>query len=112
MLLAAVLVLIGVLVAVLVAGVVLVIGAVLLVTGLVLLIGIHICFLRKNTHGIAAWLVCPGFQALSLALKIRLTRSPAKMAMVMPPAAALSPPVKMPRNPCWSMASFTPLAKV
>ena len=62
--------------------------------------------------GKAVKLVCAGFQALSFALKIRPTRSPAKMAMVMPPAVAFSPPVKIPRNPCRSMASFTPLARV
>lgn len=62
--------------------------------------------------GIAAGVACPFSQLLSLSLKIKLTRSPAIMAAVMPPAQALSPPVKMPRKPSWSTAVRTPLAKV
>ena len=38
---------------------------------------------------------CPSFQDLSLALKRRLAIRPAKMAAVMPPAEAFSPPVKI-----------------
>ena len=35
-----------------------------------------------------------------------------RMAAVMPPAVAFRPPVKMPRKPCSSTASRTPLASV
>lgn len=62
--------------------------------------------------GIAASLVCPESQALSLALKTKLAKRPAKIAAAMPPAAAFSPPVKIPRKPSWVTASFTPLERV
>lgn len=58
-----------------------------------------------------AEIVCPGFQNLSLGLKIRLHSSPPKIAAAMPPAQAFSPPVKIPRKPSACMASFTPLAR-
>ena len=43
---------------------------------------------------VAAWIVCPGFQDLSLGRKSRAASSPAVMAAVMPPAVALRPPDK------------------
>ena len=66
----------------------------------VLVLIVHDSFLRSMVCGEgAAELACPVFQHLSLSLKIRLTNSPAKMAAVMPPAVAFSPPRKIPRKP-------------
>ena len=70
-----------------------------LVLILVLVLVIHTRFLRFLSYGLAANIACPAFQDLSLALKIKLASRPARMAAVMPPAAAFSPPVKIPRNP-------------
>ena len=61
---------------------------------------------------ISAYIACPIFQDLSFGLKIRLTRRPAKMAVAIPPAQAFSPPVKIPRNPSFVIASLTPLARL
>lgn len=49
--------------------------------------------------GYSAVLVYPPSYDLSFALKIRLAISPAKIAIVIPPADAFNPPVKMPINP-------------
>ena len=60
---------------------------------------------------ITANIVCPTIHDLSLALKIRLTIRPAITAAVIPPAVALSPPVRIPMKPsCWT-ASLTPFAR-
>ena len=79
---------------------------------LVLILIVHFYILRLNNTALAATLAYPLFQDLSLALKIRLQRSPARIAAVIPPAEALRPPVKIPRKPSLSTASFTPLARL
>ena len=99
--LAAVLVLIGILVLILVAVLI-----------LILVLVIHSVFLRFIFCGHSAYLVCPEFQDLSLALKRKLASKPAKMAAVIPPAVAFSPPVKIPRKPSCITADFTPLESV
>ena len=91
-----VLVLVVVLILIIVLVVVLILVVVLV---LVSVLVIHRSFPPNVFCGLAASIGCPGFQDLSLALKIRLAKSPAKMAAVIPPAAAFRPPVKMPRNP-------------
>ena len=98
--LAAVSVLVLVVVLILVIVLVLVVVLILVVVlVLVSVLVIHRSFPPNVFCGLAAYIGCPGFQDLSLALKIRLAKSPAKMAAVIPPAAAFRPPVKMPRNP-------------
>ena len=87
--LAVVLVLAVLVVLVLVVLVLIVLVLVLVVLILVLVLVIHNEFLRICTYGIAAKLACPKNYDLSLALKIRLTRSPQKTAAVISPAAAL-----------------------
>lgn len=109
--LAAVLVLVGILVLILVAVLVGILITVLIAI-LILVLVIHSLFLRFIYCGHSAYLVCPEFQALSLALKRKLASKPAKMAAVMPPAAAFSPPVKIPRKPSCMTADFTPLERV
>ena len=95
-------------------AVVLVLVAVLviLVVALVSVLVVHCKILQYYICGMTASVVCPFFQDLSFGLKIKLMRSPAVMAAVMPPAAALNPPVKTPRKPSFAMASRTPLARV
>ena len=111
--LAAVLVLVGILVLILIAVLVGILITVLIaVLILILVLVIHSLFLRFIYCGHSAYLVCPEFQALSLALKRKLASKPAKMAAVMPPAAAFSPPVKIPRKPSCMTADFTPLERV
>ncbi len=83
-----------------------------LVVILILVLVLHDRFLHIIDGGIAAKLSFPKIQALSLALKIKLESSPAKIAAAMPPAQAFSPPVKIPRNPLSSTASLTPLARL
>ena len=56
--------------------------------------------------------VCPKTQDLSFALKKRLASSPAATAAVIPPAVALSPPVRVPKNPSCVTASLTPFARL
>ena len=51
-------------------------------------------------------------QDLLLGLNRRATRKPKKMAAVIPPAAAVSPPVKAPATPRSSTAFATPCARV
>ena len=95
--LAAVLVLI--LVLVLIAVLVTVLAVILILVLILILIVIH-DFSSENLYlRVTALPVCPDFQDLSLALKIRLASSPAKIAAAIPPAQAFSPPVKIPRNP-------------
>ena len=48
-------------------------------------------------------------QFFGLDLKISATRKPKKVAAVMPPAAAVIPPVRAPRKPCSATAFLTPL---
>ena len=112
---AAVLVLAVVFVLILVAVLVLILVAVLilvLVAVLIFVLVIHNRSSKDVVGGTAASIDCPIYQDLSLSLKIRLTRSPAKMAAAMPPAQAFKPPVKMPRNPSSCTASFTPFARL
>lgn len=101
----------AVLAAVLVSVLVLILLVVLILI-LVLILIVHFYILRLNNTALAATLAYPLFQDLSLALKIRLQRSPARIAAVIPPAEALRPPVKIPRKPFLSTASFTPLARL
>ena len=101
----------AVLAAVLVSVLVLILLVVLILI-LVLILIVHFFILRLNDTALAATLAYPLFQDLSLALKIRLQRSPARIAAVIPPAEALRPPVKIPRKPSLSTASFTPLARL
>lgn len=99
-----VLILIGAAVGVLVAILVGVLSLVVLV--------VHSKILRFYICGNAASIGYPKYQDLSFGLNIRLVRSPATIAAVMPPAVAFNPPVSIPRKPCWSTASLTPLASV
>lgn len=92
--LSAVLVLVAALVLILVVVLVLV-----LILVLVLVLVIHSSLPPILICGYAAMVACPKDQDLSFALKRSPAISPAKMAAVMPPAAAFSPPVKIPRNP-------------
>ena len=100
-----VLILIAVLVTALVA-------VLILVVVLISVLVVHCKILQYYICGMTAPVVCPFFQDLSFGLKIKLMRSPAVMAAVMPPAAAFNPPVKTPRKPSCAMASRTPLARV
>ena len=101
----------AVLAAVLVSVLVLILLVVLILI-LVLILIVHFYILRLNNTALAATLAYPLFQDLSLALKIRLQSSPARIAAVIPPADALRPPVKIPRKPSLSTASFTPFARL
>lgn len=105
--LAAVLVLLLILIVVLVLILILIVVLIL-----ILVLVIHRNFLRICTCGCAAELAFPKFQALSLARKMRLAKSPLVMATAMPPAVAFKPPMKMPRNPFSLIASFTPFDKL
>lgn len=104
---------VSVLGAVLVSVLISVLALVLLVVlSLVLILIVHGFILRLNDTALAATLAYPLFQDLSLALKIRLHSSPARIAAVIPPAEAFRPPVKMPRKPSSSTAFLTPLARL
>ena len=92
--------------------VLLVLVAVLILLILISVLVIHFGFLPSIHCGKTAFPVFPGFQDLSLGRNRRLAARPAVMAVVIPPAAAFSPPVKMPRKPSLSTASRTPLARV
>ena len=48
---------------------------------------------------VTACISCPESQDLSFALKIKLVKSATVIAVVIPPAVALKPPVKIPMNP-------------
>lgn len=103
----------AVLAAVLVSVLISVLALVLFVVlSLVLILVVHGFILRLNDTALAATLAYPLFQDLSLALKIRLHSSPARIAAVIPPAEAFRPPVKMPRKPSSSTAFLTPLARL
>lgn len=108
LLLAAVFVLI--LIAVLVLVIVLVVVLILLVI-LVLILIVHNLILRIYLLGFPL-VVCPNTQDLSLGLKIRLIIRPKTIAAAIPPAVALNPPVKMPRNPSVAIAFWTPFARL
>ena len=97
--LAAVLVLVLVLILIAVLVLILVLILILIAVLVLILIVIH-DFSSENLYlRVTALPVCPDFQDLSLALKIKLASSPAKIAAAIPPAQAFSPPVKIPRNP-------------
>lgn len=102
---AAVLVLVLILIAVLVI-------LVLVLIILILVLIVHDMLPLFIISGRAVLVACPENQLLSFGLKIKLAKSPAKTAAVIPPAADFSPPVNIPRNPSCSTASFTPLAKL
>lgn len=93
--LVAVLILVGILIAVLVG-----VAVLSIVLILVLVLVVHFCSSEYLVEAaVPLRLAYPVFQHLSLSLKIRLTRSPEKMAAVMPPAVAFRPPVKIPGKP-------------
>ncbi len=94
---AVVLILAAVLIAVLAIILVVLVLAVVLV--LILVLVVHDLFLQCLSYGLAATIACPDAQDLSLALKRKLAARPARMAAVIPPAEAFSPPVKIPRKP-------------
>ena len=95
---------------------VLVLAVLVLILVLVLaliLVAIHVMILQNMvfTAGPLGE-VCPKTQDLSFALKKRLASSPAATAAVIPPAVALSPPVRVPKNPSCVTASLTPFARL
>ena len=93
---------------------VLVLAVLILILVLALiLVAIHVMILQNMvfTAGPLGE-VCPKTQDLSFALKKRLASSPAATAAVIPPAVALSPPVRVPKNPSWVTASLTPFARL
>ena len=106
-----VIVLVAVLVIVLVIVLVAVLVVLILLVILVLILIVHNLILRIYLLGFPL-VVCPNTQDLSLGLKIRLIIRPKTIAAAIPPAVALKPPVKMPRNPSLVIASFTPFARL
>lgn len=80
---------------------VLLILLVLLVLVFVLLILILIVhrILPPAFNCVTASISCPEFQDLSFALKIMLVKSATVIAVVIPPAVARKPPVKIPMKP-------------
>lgn len=115
---AAVLLVVGLLVAVLIlilavvlVLVLVIVLAVVLILVLILIV-IHCQFLHILLCGLSAFVACPKIHDLSFGLKRMAARTPQTMAAVMPPAVAFRPPVKMPRNPSWVTASFTPFARL
>ena len=58
-----------------------------------------ICYLLFQYSRESATIVYPLYQDLSFGLNRKLASSPEKMAVVIPPAVAFSPPVNMPRKP-------------
>ena len=102
-----------VLVIVLIVVLILVLIVILVVVLVVLiLIAVHDFSSVNSFCGTAAILAYPKNQLLSLALKMRLARSPATIATVIPPADASRPPLKMPIKPSLSTASLTPFARL
>ena len=101
-----------ILVLVLVLALILAVMVLILVLALIL-VAIHVMILQNMvfTAGPLGE-VCPKTQDLSFALKKRLASSPAATAAVIPPAVALSPPVRVPKNPSWVTASLTPFARL
>lgn len=88
-----------ILVVVLVVLIMVVVLIILVVLVLISVLVIHVQLPPNLSCGLTAELACPAFQDLSLGLKIKLVRRPMTIAAVIPPAAAFSPPVKIPRNP-------------
>ena len=106
--LAVVLILVVILALILIVVLILVL-VLILITVLVLVV--HGLFLRNSLfYGDAVMVSYPKSQDLSLALKIKLAIKPEKIAAVIPPAVAFSPPVKIPMKPSLSIASRTPFA--
>ena len=99
LILIAVLILVLILVAVLV-----------LVLILVLILLVHDKYLSLFLCGIAVVIVFTKYQDLSLSLKMMETIRPERIAAVIPPALAFSPPVRIPMTPSASMASRIPFA--
>ena len=113
--LSAVLVLVAVVLAiilVIVAVVLIVVLIAVLVHTLVILV-VHDEILRFiYNFGKAVIIYCPVSYDLSLALKRILMIKPNRIAALIPPADAVRPPVKIPRNPILDTASRTPFAMV
>ena len=112
--LAALILVLAVLILVLVLVLALILAVLVLILVLALiLVAIHVMILQNMvfTAGPLGE-VCPKTQDLSFALKKRLASSPAATAAVIPPAVALSPPVRVPKNPSWVTASLTPFARL
>ena len=105
-----VLVLVAALIAILILVTILVL--ILIIILILVLIVVHDYFLQSFNLRHSATVVCPKFYALSRALNMKLIRSPAVIAAVMPPAAAFKPPVSTPISPSCCTASFTPFDKV
>ena len=101
------LILIAVLILVLILVVILV---AVLVLVLVLILLVHDKYLSLFLCGIAVVIVFTKYQDLSLSLKMMETIRPERIAAVIPPALAFSPPVRIPMTPSASMASRTPFA--
>ena len=76
---------------------VLILSAVLF-TVVILIVHFHGSFFTTYLRTSAS-IVWPENQDLSFALNKKLAARPATTAIVMPPAAAFSPPVKIPRKP-------------
>ena len=83
---------------------------VILVAVLVLILLVHDKYLSLFLCGIAVVIVFTKYQDLSLSLKMMETIRPERIAAVIPPALAFSPPVSIPMKPSASMASRTPFA--
>ena len=83
---------------------------VILVAVLVLILLVHDKYLSLFLCGIAVVIVFTKYQDLSLSLKMMETIRPERIAAVIPPALAFSPPVRIPMTPSASMASRTPFA--
>ena len=98
--LSAVLVLVLILVLILIGAAVGILAAILVVVLSLVVLAVHSKILRFYICGNAASIAFPEYQDLSFGLNIRLVRRPATIAAVMPPDAAFSPPVRMPRKPC------------
>ena len=105
-----ILIVLVVLAVVLIVLVLVVVLVAVLILILVLVLVVHEFYLLFF-YGLAATVVCPNVQDLSLARKIRLTSRPAVIAAVIPPAVDFKPPVNMPIKPFWFTASLTPLAR-
>ena len=101
------LILIAVLILVLILVLVVILVAVLV---LVLILIVHDKYLSLFLCGIAVVIVFTKYQDLSLSLKMMETIRPERIAAVIPPALAFSPPVRIPMTPSASMVSRTPFA--
>ena len=94
-----------------VAVAVLVVLAVILIAVLVLVLVIHDESSKLNCVNHAG-VVYPDHQDLSFGRKNTEAISPAMIAIVIPPAVADKPPVKIPINPFDMISFFTPSVKV